>query len=109
MNIAALEAMLLSGKDNALLRFGLGKAYLDEGHASQAITHLLTCTQQDPGYSAAWKLLGKAYLQSQDTAAALNAWTVGLTAAQTKGDKQAEKEMTVLVRRIHKSANSQDG
>ena len=103
MNIAALEAMLQSGKDNALLRFGLGKAYLDEGQASQAITHLLSCTQQDPGYSAAWKLLGKAHLQAKDTAAALSAWTQGLNAAQAKGDKQAEKEMVVLVRRLQKS------
>ncbi|MDH5859170.1 tetratricopeptide repeat protein [Lampropedia aestuarii] len=109
MNIAALEAMLQNGKDNALLRFGLGKAYFDEGQASQAVTHLLACTQFDPSYSAAWKLLGKAYLQSHNTAAALDAWTQGLAAAQTKGDKQAEKEMLVLVRRIHKSANNQHG
>lgn len=108
MNIAALEAMLHNGKDNALLRFGLGKAYLDEGHASQAIPHLRACTQHDQSYSAAWKLLGKAHLQAQDTAAALAAWTEGLSAAQAKGDKQAEKEMAVLVRRLLKSTPTED-
>lgn len=108
MNIAALESMLLSGKDNALLRFGLGKAYLDEGDAVHAITHLQACTQQDAGYSAAWKLLGKAFLLAQDDTAAHAAWSRGMAAAQSKGDKQAEKEMAVLLRRLEKN-NASDG
>lgn len=103
MNIAALESMLLSGRDNALLRFGLGKAYLDEGKPEQAIIHLQACTQYDTGYSAAWKLLGKAYLLNHNEAAAQATWQLGMAAAQSKGDKQAEKEMAVLLRRVQKN------
>ncbi len=57
----SLEKMLAKGVDNPLLRFGLGKAWLDEGNGAQAAVHLSACVKQDPKYSAAWKLLGKAY------------------------------------------------
>ncbi|MDP3367170.1 MAG: tetratricopeptide repeat protein, partial [Pseudomonas sp.] len=59
MSAEALEKMLTKGMDNALLRFGLGKAHLDGGNAVQAAEHLQRCVEFDPGYSAAWKLLGK--------------------------------------------------
>lgn len=59
MNIEALECMLANGKDGALLRFGLGKGWLDAGNPVRAATHLGRCVVLDPQYSAAWKLLGK--------------------------------------------------
>ncbi|WP_234456401.1 hypothetical protein, partial [Stenotrophomonas sp. S49] len=62
MNMQALEALLAAGKDNALLRFGLGKGWLDAGDALRAAMHLGRCVALDPQYSAAWKLLGKAWL-----------------------------------------------
>ena len=34
------EALLASGKDNAMLRFTLGKHYLEAGDAARASTHL---------------------------------------------------------------------
>jgi hypothetical protein len=64
MNIEALECMLAAGKDGALLRFGLGKGWLDAGNPVRAATHLGRCVVLDPQYSAAWKLLGKAWLAS---------------------------------------------
>ena len=60
MMIEGLEKMLAKGVDNALLRFGLGKGYLDAGDAERAAEHLQRCVEQDPKYSAGWKLLGKA-------------------------------------------------
>ncbi|MFS2128173.1 tetratricopeptide repeat protein, partial [Pseudomonas sp. Pseusp97] len=56
--IDSLEKMLAKGVDNPLLRFGLGKGYLDAGDAAKAAEHLRRCVEQDPKYSAAWKLLG---------------------------------------------------
>ncbi len=100
--IESLEKMLAKGVDNALLRFGLGKAYLDQGDAARAAEHLRHCVDQDPKYSAAWKLLGKALEAGGDLAAARAAWTEGLAAAQAHGDKQAEKEMTVFLKRLDK-------
>ncbi|MCY1352251.1 type IV pilus biogenesis/stability protein PilW [compost metagenome] len=94
--------MLAKGVDNPLLRFGLGKGYLDQGDAAKATEHLRRCVEQDPKYSAAWKLLGKALQAQGDLAAARAAWTEGLAAAQAHGDKQAEKEMTVFLKRLDK-------
>ena len=54
----------------------------------------------DPKYSAAWKLLGKAQAGSGDSAAARRAWEQGIEAAQAHGDKQAEKEMTVFLKKL---------
>lgn len=102
MNLVALEAMLEKGMDSPLLRFGLGKAYLDQQQPQQAIEHLKACVQQDPQYSAAWQILGQAYLDSADHEGARQTWEKGIAVAQAKGDKQAEKIMSVFVRRLDK-------
>jgi Tfp pilus assembly protein PilF len=102
MSTEALEKMLAKGIDNALLRFGLGKAHLDGGDAAQAAEHLQRCVEFDPSYSAAWKLLGKALQAKGNADGARQAWQQGIAAAQTKGDKQAEKEMTVFMRKLDK-------
>lgn len=102
MSTEALEKMLAKGMDNALLRFGLGKGHLDAGNAPQAAEHLRRCVEFDPSYSAAWKLLGKALQAEGDHAGARQAWQQGIEAAQAKGDKQAEKEMTVFLRKLDK-------
>lgn len=98
----SLEKMLAKGVDNPLLRFGLGKAWLDEGNGAEAALHLSRCVEQDPKYSAAWKLLGKAHQLQGDLAAARKAWEEGIVAAQAHGDKQAEKEMTVFLKKLDK-------
>ncbi|MCM2320411.1 MAG: tetratricopeptide repeat protein [Pseudomonas sp.] len=100
--VAALEKLLAAGHDNALLRFGLGNAHLDTGDAAQALPHLQRCVEFDPNYSAAWKLLGKAQAMLGDNDAARTAWQQGLDAARRHGDKQAEKEMTVFLRKLDK-------
>ncbi|WP_225775722.1 hypothetical protein [Pseudomonas sp. Marseille-Q5115] len=104
MMIESLEKMLAKGVDNSLLRFGLGKGYLDAADAPRAAEHLRRCVEQDAGYSAAWKLLGKALQQQDDLPAARAAWEQGIAAAQAKGDKQAEKEMSVFIRKLERNA-----
>lgn len=99
-----LEKLLARGTDNALLRFGLGKGYLDQQDYPRAAEHLRACLGFDPAYSAAWKLLGKALQGQGDVAGARDAWQHGLTAAQAHGDKQAEKEITVFLRKLDKPA-----
>ncbi|QYX51791.1 tetratricopeptide repeat protein [Pseudomonas sp. S07E 245] len=99
----SLQKMLDKGVDNSLLRFGLGKAWLDEGNGAEAAVHLARCVELDPKYSAAWKLLGKAYQLSGDLAAARQAWEQGTEAARAHGDKQAEKEMAVFLKKLNKA------
>ncbi|MHB0766079.1 hypothetical protein ACYCFC_17085 [Stutzerimonas sp. NM35] len=101
--LESLEKMLAQGMDNPMLRFGLGKGYLDAGDAERAVMHFRRCVEQDRKYSAAWKLLGRALQISGDTAGARDAWERGLVAAQAHGDKQAEKEMTVFLRKLDKA------
>ena len=57
---------------------------------------------RDPGYSAAWKLLGKALTEAGRAEEALAAYREGIAVAERKGDKQAAKEMTVFSRRVEK-------
>ena len=106
--IENFEAMLASGKDSALLRFSLGNAYLQSAdqtaNTSQrniAITHLCAAVKFDNDYSAAWKLLGKAYAGNGNSDDAKAAYAEGIRAATAKGDKQAAKEMTVFLKRLN--------
>ena len=96
------EALLASGKDGALLRFGLGMQYLNAGDAARAVPHLRRAVEQDPAYSAAWKLLGRALAQTGANDEAMVAYRSGIAAAEKRGDKQAAKEMTVFLRRLEK-------
>lgn len=100
------EQLLAAGKDGALLRFGLGSHYLKSGETARAIEHLRMAVTQDPAYSAAWKLLGKALAQSGDRAAAIAAYRDGIAAAARKGDKQAAKEMEVFLRRLERETGT---
>lgn len=97
------EALLASGKDGALLRFGLGMHYLKSGDPARAAQHLQRAVEQDPAYSAAWKLLGKALADSGESIAAIAAYRSGIAAAEQRGDKQAAREMAVFLKRLEKA------
>ncbi|KRE94487.1 hypothetical protein ASG87_17980 [Frateuria sp. Soil773] len=98
--IANLRAQCGGPRDGALLRFSLGQALLGDGEPAAAIEAFRQAVTFDPHYSAAWKLLGKACQAAGDAAGAADAWTRGIAAAQVRGDKQAEKEMQVFLRRL---------
>ncbi len=101
-SIADFEKMLAAGRDNALLRFSLGNEYLKVGQPADAATHLRRAVEQDPKYSAAWKLLGRALSEAEAWDDALAAYREGIAVAEARGDKQAAKEMGVFMRRIEK-------
>ena len=100
--IQNFEKLLAGGKDNTMLRFSLGNEYLKAGDFVSAESHLKQAVVLDPKYSAAWKLLGRALVESGQPADALVAYREGIAVAEAKGDKQAAKEMTVYARRIEK-------
>ncbi|MEG0000337.1 MAG: hypothetical protein RR720_02830 [Comamonas sp.] len=97
-----LEQLLATGRDSALLRFGLGNACLKEGDAAAAALHLAQATQQQASYSAAWKLLGVALNQLERWDQAQAAWSRGLEVAEQQGDAQSAKEMAVFLRRLQR-------
>ena len=100
--IQNLEKMLAAGRDSSLLRFSLGNEFSKLGQFEQAATHLQQAVMQDPNYSAAWKLLGKALNEAGQLPAALAAYQSGIAVAEKRGDKQAAKEMAVFAKRIQK-------
>ncbi|TPG11407.1 tetratricopeptide repeat protein [Rhodanobacter glycinis] len=100
--IASLRKQCDGPRDGALLRFSLGNALLADGEFQAAVDELRRAVGFDPAYSAAWKLLGKACLDAGQPQAAAEAWQSGIAAAARRGDKQAEKEMTVFLRRLEK-------
>ena len=100
--IASLEKLLGGPRDNALLRYSLGNEWLKAGDAARAAAYLRSAVDKDPGYSAAWKLLGKALADAGKPREALAAYRQGIAVAEKRGDKQAAKEMTVFARRIER-------
>jgi Flp pilus assembly protein TadD len=100
--ISELEKLLGTPRDGALLRYSLGVQHAKAGEHERAIGYLRDAVAKDPLYSAAWKLLGKELADAGRSDEALEAYRQGIAAAQRKGDKQAEKEMTVFARRLEK-------
>ena len=96
------EKMLAQGQDNAMLRYTLGNAYFNEQQYPSAITHLRKALEHDPEYSVAWKILGKALVANGEENEAIEVYRKGLEVAAKKGDKQAEKEMQVFLKRLLK-------
>jgi len=103
VDITALENMLASGQDSALLRYSLGQAYLKDGDNSIAVGHFMCAVEQDPTYSAAWKLYGRALAGLDRNQEAITVYEQGIKVAEQKGDKQAAKEMMVFLKRLKKT------
>jgi len=95
-----LEAMLATGEDNSLLRFGLGQAYLNLKQYDKAAMHLEKCLEFDADYSAAWKLLGKAHAANNNIEQAVLAYEQGIRVAEQKGDLQTAREIQVFRKRL---------
>lgn len=104
--IDRLQGMLAAGQDSPLLRFSLGTEFLRAGDATEAQAHLESAVAQNPDYSAAWKLLGKATAEAGDSPKAMTVFQRGIEVAERQGDVQAAKEMGVFLRRLQKSADS---
>lgn len=99
-SIESLEKLIGTPRDGALLRYSLGTEHLRAGHLERGLAQLREALARDPGYSAAWKALGRALADAGRADEARAAYEKGIAAARAKGDRQAEKEMTVFLRRL---------
>jgi Flp pilus assembly protein TadD len=104
--LADLEKLIGTPRDGALLRFSIGNEHMKAGNASGAVAQLREAVARDPKFSAAWKLLGKALVDTGQSAAALQAYRQGIAVAESRGDKQVAKEMTVFARRLEKATGA---
>ena len=102
--ITNLEKLLGGPRDSALLRYSLGNEWLKAGEPTKAVAFLEDAVRSDPAFTAAWKLLGKAFAESGNQPEALAAYERGIAVAESKGDIQAGKEMRVFVKRLRKPA-----
>ncbi len=101
-SIERLRELCGGPRDGALLRVSIANVLLVQGDAAAAAIELRRALEFDPDYSAAWKLLGNALVAGGDAVAATAAYQAGIAAAVRRGDKQAEKEMRVFLRRLRK-------
>jgi tetratricopeptide (TPR) repeat protein len=104
--ISNLEKLLGTPRDGALLRYSLGIEHARAGEHARAAEYFQNAVEKDPGYSAAWKALGRSLEAAGRADEALDAYARGIEAARGKGDRQAEKEMTVFRRRLEKAART---
>ncbi len=92
-----------------MLRLTLGTEYLKRADPEAAIRHLARAVELDPGYSAAWQHLGRAFERVQRPEKAAAAWRSGIDAADRRGDAQAAKVMRVWLRRLERRAGAAEG
>lgn len=100
MEIGSLLKLVGTQRDSAMLRLTLGRLLGARGDLAEAEAHLEAALAMDADYTAAWKELGRIRQQNDDPAGAAEAWRRGIEKARERGDKQAEKEMTVFLRRL---------
>ncbi|RFF27154.1 MULTISPECIES: tetratricopeptide repeat protein [unclassified Wenzhouxiangella] len=100
MDPQAIEKLIDQGRDTYESRLAAGQARLKEGDLALAIEHLEMATGHQPEQTTAWQELGKAFNESGRHEAARGAWEKGLEVARDNGDKQAEKVMTVFLKRL---------
>jgi len=101
--LQSFERMLAAGKDSALLRFSIGSEYAKTRQWTAASEALSRAVALDPQFTAAWKLYARALMETGCAREALDAYRRGIDVAKLKGDRQAEKEMTVFARRIERA------
>jgi Tfp pilus assembly protein PilF len=98
--IEDLLALLAEEPDDALLRFTLGKEYLEGGDAAAALPHLERAITADPRYTVAYRYLGSALEGAGRDPDAAAMWERGIAVAEETGDVQAGKEMRVFLERL---------
>ena len=106
--IENLERMLATGRDDAMLRFGLGSAYFNEKQFESAVQQLEACLRHDENYSAGYKVLGKAYFLKGDLDNAQRVFEAGKPIAVDQGDKQTQKEIAIFLKKIDQKLQRQD-
>jgi tetratricopeptide (TPR) repeat protein len=94
-----LEAMLERDAGNPTLHFALAQRYFDAGRVEDAAEQAALAVDLSPDYSAAWRLLGRAQVAAGRREDAISSFERGIEVAERRGDKQAEKEMRVFLKR----------
>lgn len=98
--IAQFKNMTEADPQNEMGHFSLGKAYIDAGQFSDAITPLKRTLELNPTYSKAYQLLGEAQAKAGDNAVAIATLTTGFDVADQRGDRMPRDAMADLIREL---------
>ena len=98
--IAQFKNMTEADPQNEMGHFSLGKAYIDAGQFSDAITPLKRTLELNPTYSKAYQLLGEAQAKAGDNTAAIATLTTGFDVADQRGDRMPRDAMANLIREL---------
>lgn len=98
--INQFRKMATEDPDNELGHFSLGKAYLEGGHATEAVEPLMRVIALKPSMSKAYQLLGEAYEKSGRRADAVAILTKGVGVADQQGDRMPLMAMVQLLEKL---------
>lgn len=98
----AFLKMLEAGQDGPLLRYSIGLEFLNADRPGEAEPHLRRCLEQDGSYSAAYKALAEVQDELGQAGPCRDTLEAGMACAEDNGDRQAGKEMAVLLKRLDK-------
>jgi uncharacterized protein HemY len=100
--IQQLENLVKQNPQSALMHYTLGIEYLRNGKKRKAINILKKTIAIDGEYSAAYRELGKALVESNMKPEAAIIFNKGIAVAEERGDIQTAREMRVFLKRISK-------
>ena len=96
-------AQLQQGRDSAILRLSIGTQLHAAERYPEAIEHLQRALELNPAYTAVWMALGQAFERSGQIEAAIKTYQSGISTADQNGDRQAQRQMSVYLRRLGKA------
>lgn len=100
--LGQLEDLIRKNPKNALMYYTLGIEYSRANESKKAIPVLKEAINLEPDYSAAYRELGRALVNSNLRKEAIEIFNKGIAVAEEKGDIQTAKEMHVFLKRISK-------
>ncbi len=88
-----LQDLLKQGKDTAVLRFSLGRAYYQRECFDEAVCHLAHAVRLNPDNPAAWKLYACALVKLERVSEAVTAYETGIVVAYSRDEQSDHKEL----------------
>ena len=98
-----LRELLDKDPDDKVLWFGLGQTLLQLAEPADAVEALRNATQLDESYTAAFRDLGRALLESGDACEAARVFAHAIALAEKTGDLQTGREIHVFLKRAEQA------
>lgn len=98
--IGAFRELVGKSPQDATLRFGLGNELFRHERYGEAAEEFRAAIEVKPGYSAAFRMLGRSLLKLGQVEEARQVFERGLVAASDQGDLQTKKEIESFLQRM---------